>query len=330
MDPTEQTFSLWQTAIAPQLGLSPQATITPADHGITSEVSFVSVPQGEFVVRWYPATDPSRLKSYLEAHEVLGNLGFHVPKLVSKGSTTQGTWLLEKRVAGKSFRELLEDSTHLQAAAETLARLHGHERRRYGKVGSWGGRRLSVRWRQRFQERWSKITGLFPELLTSGRDVEKWFHDWADAFTPKNYQLLHGDYHPGNLVLSGKGEVVLLDFRSPRYGFGLVEMIEAAHHFTGEEPRDWSPFVLPYLAARDQATRDLYDHFATSLHAVFHLRHADRFADLAVGRRGTFEDRRRWIRNALDSWQRFCVLAGVVTPVIRGEVETAFPSRTKG
>lgn len=330
MSQTDFSPHLWQTAIAPQLGLSCEAAVTPANHGITSEVSFVSVNEGEFVVRWYPVEDPSRLKSDLEAYEFLRSLGFHVPESVGKGSTPLGTWLLEKRVAGRSFRELLEDSGHLQMAAETLARLHEHERRRYGRSNSWGGRRLSVRWRQRFHERWSKITGLFPELEAVVQDVERWFHTWADAFAPRNYQLLHGDYHPGNLVLSEEGEVVLLDFRSPRYGFGLVEMIEAAHHFTGEEPRDWSPFVLTYLAARDQATRDLYDHFATSLHAVFHLRHADRFADLAVGRKGTFEDHRCWERNALDSWQRFCTLAGVVTPVIKGAVETAFPSRPRG
>ncbi len=330
MEHTSQTLSLWQSQIAPQRGFSPEATISPAGHGITSEVSFVSVPEGEFVLRWYLSRDPSRLKSYLEAREVLRRLGFHVPESVGKGSTHQGTWLLEKRVAGQSFRGLREESCHLQKAAETLALLHGHERRRYGKVGTWGGRRLSVRWRQRFQERWSKITGLFPELADAEQDVEKWFHTWADAFTPRKYQLLHGDFHPGNLILSGEGEVVLLDFRSPRYGFGLMEMIEAAHHFTGEEPHDWSPFVLTYLAARDQASQDLYDHFATSLHAVFHLRHADRFAALAVGRRGTFEDHRRWQRNALDSWVRFCLLAGVVPPLIKGEIETAFPSRPQG
>jgi len=329
MSQLDSLDQLWKTSIAPQLGFNPEAVMTPTNHGITSEVAFFSIPEGEFVVRWYPAEDPSRLKSYQEAHQVLHSLGFNVPESVSKGSTRDGTWLLEKRVKGKSFRELLEDSETVRKAAETLARLHGHERRRYGKVGSWGGRRLSVRWRQRFHERWSKITALFPELHAVEKEVEKWFHNWADAFTPKTYQLLHGDYHPGNLVLSNEGEVVLLDFRSPRFGFGLVEMIEAAHHFTGEEPRDWSPFVLTYLAARDQTTRNLYDHFATSLHAVFHLRHADRFADLAVGRRGTFEDHRRWVRNALDSWQRFCILAGVVTPIIRGEVETAFPSRTR-
>ena len=205
--------------------------------------------------------------------------------------------------------------------------LHSHERRRYGKVGSWGGRRLSARWRQRFQERWGKITALFPELRSVEQDVEKWFCDWTDAFTPPRYQLLHGDYHPGNLILCDEGEVAFLDFRSPRYGSGLMEMIEAAHHFTGEEPRDWETFVPQYLEARDRATRDLFDHFATSLHAVFHLRHADRFADLAVGRKGTLEDHRRWERNALDSWQRFCHLAGIVPPMIKGDTETAFPSR---
>ena len=103
----------------------------------------------------------------------------------------QGTWLLEKRVVGQSFRGLLEESCHFQKAAETLALLHGHERRRYGKVGTWGGRRLSVRWRQRFQERWAKITGLFPELADVGHDVEKWFHNWADAFTPRELPVCY-------------------------------------------------------------------------------------------------------------------------------------------
>jgi aminoglycoside phosphotransferase (APT) family kinase protein len=319
---------LWETEIAPKTGLSGNPAISETADGITTEVHFVSVPEGEFVLRLYGPESSSRLKGYLEAHKVFTEIGAHVPERIGCGDYKEGSWLVERKIGGAPFRTLFGNSEALKKAAQALAFLHGHERRRYGKVGAWGGKRLSVRWRQRFEERWSKIIGLFPEIHSAMPDVEAWFQDWASAFAPGRYQLLHGDFHPGNLALEEDGTVALLDFRSPKYGFGLVEMIEAAHHFTGEDPRDWEPFVSPYLAARDEAARGQFSHFATALHAVFHLRHADRFADLAVGKRGMIEDHRRWERNALDSWLRFCDLAGILSPAVSGIRETAFPSRT--
>lgn len=321
---------LWRDHVAPRANLSPEAAFQPAPEGITSEVHFVTVQEGEFVLRFYPPDSSARLAGYRSAHRVFSGLGFRVPSEVARGEIPEGAWFLEERVLGTSLRALAGDRSALRAAALTLARLHSNENIRYGDVGGLGGRRLSLRWSHRFRERWGKIERLFPELNAIASDVEAWFLDWADAFAPRRYQLLHGDYHPGNLMLSKEGEIAFLDLRSPRHGFGLMEAVEAAHHFTGEQPADWEPFLAPYLSARDPETRSLHDHFATALHAVFHLRHADRFADLAVGLRGTLEDRRRWERNALDSWLRFCDLAGVVAPRIEGNPESAFPSRGSG
>lgn len=281
------------------------------------------------VVRWYSSDEPSRLKSYLDACEVFSALKLPIPERIGQGSTSEGTWILEKKVEGESFRDLSGNHDADSHAARALALLHGHEAQRYGKVGSWGGRYLSVRWKQRFHERWLKIQNLFPELEESEEAVTLWFQDWCDAFSPPRYQLLHGDYHPGNLILTREKQVVFLDFRSPRYGFGLIELMEAAHSFCGEEQADWDGFVKVYLAYRDARTQDLYAHFLTSIHAVFHLRQADRFSDLAVGHKGAHDDHRRWVRNALDSWQRFCSLAGIVSPLVERSCDSAFPSRTR-
>lgn len=329
-EPASEFFTdLWKTSISPQLRLEPDVDIHPVEHRLSSEVFQAESGGKSLILRWYPAEEPSRLKSYLEASDVFSDLGLRIPERIGEGSTPQGTWILEKKVEGKSFRDLPGNFEAHSQAAKALALLHSHESRRYGKAGAWKGRYLSVRWKQRFHERWLKIRNLFPELVDAEAETAHWFQDWCDAFAPSRYQLLHGDYHPGNLILGQDGQVVFLDFRSPRYGFGLVEMVEAAHFFCGEEPGDWNSFVPVYLEHRDKNTRDLDAHFATSIHAVFHLRQADRFSDLAVGRKGTRQDHRRWVSNALDSWQRFCDLAGIVSPLIEGSSETAFPCRVK-
>lgn len=325
--PPQFIQELWSGQLAPKLHLSREALFESVSDGITTDVHFISLPEGRFVLRFYPPDSASRLNGYRSARKVFEGLGFRVPAEVGCGEVAEGSWLLEERIVGASFRDLLGDGNAVSKAAQSLAGLHSNENRRYGEVGGLGGRRLSLRWSQRFPERWRKIEKLFPELRPVAPEVEAWFQGWADAYSPSAYQLLHGDYHPGNLAVTEQGEITFLDLRSPKYGFGLVEAVEAAHHFTGEQPADWEPFLGPYLSARDSGTRDLYAHFATALHAVFHLRHADRFSDLAVGRRGTLTDHRRWERNALDSWLRFCDLAGIVSPRVEGTPESAFPPR---
>src|SRR3990172_155324 len=118
VDQSSLIASLWQTEIAPQLRLSSEAEVTTADSGITSEVAIVSLPEGRFVVGWYSSEDPSRVGSYLEAQEVLSDLGFRIPEPVAKGSCEKGTWLLEKHVNGRSFRELLDNSDHVRKASD--------------------------------------------------------------------------------------------------------------------------------------------------------------------------------------------------------------------
>jgi len=267
------------------------------------------------------------MKNYLSANSVFTEIGMTVPEVIGHGRSEDALWLLESRVEGTIFRDLLPDVASSEKAASSLARLHGHERRRYGDYRSWGGFRLTLRWRQRLRERWNKVIRLIPELECVTEDVRTWFEEWADSYSPRLYQLLHGDYHPGNLALTLDGGVAFLDLRTPKFGFGILEMIEAAHHFQGEEPADWEPFSSAYLGCRDEETRYLFKRFGSSLHAVFHLRHADRFSDLAVGDRGELEDRRRWERNAYDSFLRFCSITGIIPPAVDLEPESAFPSR---
>lgn len=318
---------LWSQRIAPQLGLSLHASIERVPEGYGTQVYFAVSEEGSFVLRHYPLRSLSRMRNYLEANRYFTQIGFHVPETVGEGREPEFAWILERKLEGISFRETAVAIDSTKKAGAALARLHSHERNRYGEVATWGGFRLTLRWRQRFWERWSKVTRLFPELKAVGSDVETWFLEWTDSFSPYRYQLLHGDYHPGNLSLLPTGEVAFLDLRTPRFGFGLLELLEAVHHFTGEDPDRWNPFLDAYLEIRDEETRGLYAEFGSSLHAVFHLRHADRFADLAIGDRGDCDDRRRWERNAIDSWLRFAEIAGISPPPVEVERESAFPSR---
>jgi aminoglycoside phosphotransferase (APT) family kinase protein len=318
---------LWNRRIAPQLGLSTSAAIESVPEGYGTQVYFVGSEEGKFVLRLYPSRSVSRMRNYLEANRHFRKIGLPAPETIGEGREGETAWILERKLEGQSFKDLAGDSEATQKAATALAQLHSHERNRYGEVETWGGFRLTLRWRQRFMERWSKITRLFPELKSVGPTVETWFQSWTDSFSPSRYQLLHGDFHPGNLCLLPNGEVAFLDLRTPRFGFGHLELLEAVHHFTGEDPDGWTPFLDPYLENRDDETRNLYAEYGPSLHAVFHLRHADRLADLAIGDRGNAEDRRRWERNAIDSWGRFAEIAGIASPEVAVERETAFPTR---
>lgn len=318
---------LWRETIAPELGLPVSVEFAKKSQGISTDVHFVHSGEGDFVLRFYPASAASRMRGYRDAHDYLLKLGLRVAEPVGQGNGPEGcTWIVERRAAGPDIKESIRNPQFLKRAAQTLARLHSNQRPRYGDIGQVGGKRLSLRWRQRFPERWRKVTALFPELIPITSTVETWFIDWTDRFAPSQYQLLHGDYHPGNLALDENGEIVLLDLRSPRYGFGLAELIESAHHFTGEEPSDWKPFSSAYVESIDASSKALFSQHQGDLHAVFHLRHADRFAGLAVGTRGDVDDHRRWERNAFDNWLRFATIAGIESPPIACERESPFPS----
>ena len=268
------------------------------------------------------------MRSHRRANRVLSRLDVVVPRIIGWGRVGECHWLVETHIGGTPFSDLLENPKAIEQAALTLAGIHRHERRRYGELGTWGGMRLALRWRQRFRERWSKIVRLFPELKVVTGEVEEWFSTWADSFSPRRYQLLHGDFRPENLIQTREGRIALLNFRTPRFGFGFLETIEAAHHLTGEETSDWKPFLAPYLKEGGPQTQDLYAKWGESLHAVFHLRHADRSAGLAFGDKGQAVTRRKMERHAFDSWKRFCRLTGVSFPPMDVPAETAFPSHS--
>jgi aminoglycoside phosphotransferase (APT) family kinase protein len=260
------------------------------------------------------------MKGYLDAAKVFNDFGLSVPHLVANGNDKTTGWILEEFVEGSPVRELPKSAENLETIAFALASLHSHQQCRYGRVGGFrgpwaGGWRLGQRWKRRLPGRWQKILRLFPELVECEENVFNWFETWADQFDPPAYQLLHGDIHPGNLILRNDRQVVFLDARSPRYGFGLVELIEAAHHFLGEEPDDWVELVDPYLAQIPKPISCFYQEQHKGIHAVFHLRHADRFASLALSiERGTTQNHRCWEENAWDSWLCYCELAQISSP----------------
>jgi hypothetical protein len=318
---------IWRTGVAPALHLSTDASFSIAPGEAGAEGVFVHTAEGDFVLRVYRRGGSSRSRNHRRANRAFSHLHVVVPRIMGWGKKGDCYWLVESRIEGTPYRELLDCPEAIELAAATLAEIHRHERRRYGEIGTWGGVRLTLRWRQRFLERWSKIVRLFPELKPVTGEVERWFSDWADSFSPRRYQLLHGDYRPENLIQTREGRVALFGFRTPRFGVGLLETIEAAHHLGGEEPSDWEPFLASYLRERDARTRDLYAKCGRSLHAVFHLRHADRTAGLAFGDSGTAETRRTMERHAFDSWTRFCNLAGITSPSVDIRSETAFPLR---
>lgn len=321
---------LWVESISPKVSFPANAEISPIQEGYSTEVYQVSHQERQKVLRIYPARSKSRFAGYLEANRVFSDFGMRVPKVESVGADREISWVFEERIEGTSYRRLGGEVEALAKAAKTLVILHSHTRNRYGEVRGWGGFRLTLRWRQRFPERWRKVIRLFPELAETTEAVQEWYRDWSDSYSPKVYQLLHNDYHPGNLILTSEGEVALLDLRSPRYGLGLMELVEACHSFTGEEVSDWSPFLVPYTERGGVDFKDTFSKYHEGCHAVFHLRQADRFADLALGERGTILDRRRWEENALDSWERFRRISGLLGPVLHLPISSAFRTVKKG
>ncbi|MCA9447413.1 MAG: aminoglycoside phosphotransferase family protein, partial [Candidatus Omnitrophica bacterium] len=325
-DSISRVRALWSDRIAPRTGLPKDAALNPIEDGYSTEVYRVELQDDQRILRIYPKKSLPRLNGYLSANRIFQSKGLRVPELEASETTGEFAWVLEERIEGTSLKQLLDEPEALREAAETLAELHRHTRNRYGEYSGWGGFRLTLRWRQRFPERWSKVTRLYPELEEATDRVLSWYRDWANSYSPRRYQLLHNDYHPGNVILTPEGRIALLDLRSPRFGLGLMELIEAAHHFMGEEPSDWPPFLDPYLESADSENGAAYEKYGEGCHAVFHLRQADRFANLALGTRGNVEDRREWEKNALDSWDRFCRISGVVGPILGLTKVSAFNS----
>lgn len=320
---------LWESGIAPQLGLAGQYEIHRATGGVTSMGFRVHSADSSWFLRVVPVADRRRLKKYIRNGTILRRLGFSTPVPVGHGCWENWCWVAEGLVPGTPLVNRVGNASGIERVVETLVRLHTHQRRWAGDRFHWGPWNLPRVWVRDYPRSWRRLAGVFPELERVHSEVFDWVKQLPSQFRPTRYQLLHGDFHSGNLIETPTGELVLLDYSTPRYGIGYLEALWFAHNHFGDDDELQRAFLERYLSTISPAVDAEVTRAGPILHAWFHLRQADRNADLAMGRggRGSAEQREHWKRVAWDMWLRYCDLAGITSPLSDAVGESPFPLR---
>lgn len=126
---------------------------------------------------------------------------------------------------------------HFNGSLDDIARVARHLRLVHGALAKFAG---AGRIHQIAGQRYEELAGIkdtmahclargdfdwFAEQAGWAREQARWLRDLVEGFDPRLQfnplaQCIHGEVHPGNVIFSPAGEVVLVDFE------------ESVHHFT--------------------------------------------------------------------------------------------------
>ena len=223
------------------------------------------------------------------AHTLLWHLrqkGFPVPELLTTRDTLESMFTHDGRiyelfeyVSGERYDESLDQTTH---AGKTLARFH---KAVADFQTSWqppaGGYHDSAVIHSGLNSiptsisSHDSVTGHEAEVLSLTQELHERYDEAAEAVNRRGYRqwpgwIIHGDWHPGNMLFQGNKVVVVLDFDSVRRCPVVMDIANGMLQFSilrgGADPEQWPEFfdqtrmrrfLMGYLArvALDQNQR---------------------------------------------------------------------------
>ena len=203
-------------------------------------ISGVQGYEGPLVLRLFPSYNHPETAEWQEMlHNLLGDEGVAVPKVYlscSNFSILGGPFLIMEFIEGKAI-DPGDDPSILTLTAETQANLHQMDGRGISeKIMAHGHSKGSHIFEGHFG--WVQSRGKkYPEL----HEVIKWLEDNRPD-EPEGPSIIHGDFHPMNLMVKDGKVESILDWSGfmvgdPMYGLGWTMglFIATAKHEVPEE-----------------------------------------------------------------------------------------------
>jgi aminoglycoside phosphotransferase (APT) family kinase protein len=184
----------------------------------TLEFAGIAINHGPLVLRVFGLDDdPRRAQFEATVHDTLSAQGYPVPRIIARGdgSIIGRSFLLMERLPGRTMLDAMMGPGVL-SQPRTMGILHGrlHSldpaplRAAFRALGAEDvlERNHVAGWRGRISD--AQLHGLMPAL------------DWIDAHRPPSdgSAICHGDFHPMNIIVDGRGGSGVVDWSWVRIG----------------------------------------------------------------------------------------------------------------
>ncbi len=191
---------------------------------------------------------------------------------------------VETLIEGRRHAELA-DAAAAKAAlkvASLLARFHRVTRPAWG----WPDRERRISWAAETLRAASRMSG---ELAARGWLTESQrsglgavLASWRDPLEQlRPFHMVHNDANRHNAMVTGAGEVVLIDLHRLSYEPFPEEVVNALYHFCRKDDALAQEFLAAYLERIDEAARTTWDHTRGFFTALNYLKRLHRRAHQA-------------------------------------------------
>jgi len=227
--------------LAVRLGLGGRLTGVPVERlaaGKVEHLRRVDVPGfGRVILRaFYRKAHRRRPAGRARLTELLTQGGIRVPRVLFVDDSARTRRDCGFAILAEEFLDGLPPTglppeRHagvLDAATDILLRLHAIRSRTAGKPWEGDGWRPADRARTLLAA-WLRPLAALPVGLEPGQAgrLEAWVPPALDALQAPPYPLVHGDIHPGNLLLGAGGELCLLDLGAMAFGIPHLDLFLA-------------------------------------------------------------------------------------------------------
>lgn len=185
-----------------------------------------SLEKHSWIIRLFPgAPGPERARTEYRVYEILHELSFPIPKVILV--ETDAKWLgspfiIMERIFGGTLNDLLqsgnetEKEEQIRTFAELFVKLHSTD---WAKTDKIPDEYFQVSPRDMFLQRlegsrkWvsdNAVEYLLPLIY--------WLQENQDKISFEKFSILHGDFHPMNILVNNEGELFVIDWTAARLG----------------------------------------------------------------------------------------------------------------
>jgi len=269
------------------IGQPPAVAIESFGAGRSALVRRLVLADGRsLVLRAYfaePAKQPAFSHWYLNRR--LADRGFRVPAIHFCGrfqfphAKADVEVLIEDFVTGERIGDTMRDDPAVRSRlVENLLRLHSDRSPYPGRP--WIGQIPDDPLREAMDKtpnRLARVRSLLPDITAHlVKRCTTWFQEQlARRSVPTSFELIHGDFHRENLLLTPDGKIALIDLGRTFYGCFESDLVDARWMYPDHDW--WAAFCDHYFAA-EPARRERFDKNAPLFFAFYHLTKAARQA----------------------------------------------------
>ena len=269
------------------IGRPPATAIETFPRGRIAVVRCLILADGSSLVLRVYFADPAKQEAFTHCYlnRRLAERGFRVPAIhlrrvfpFARGEFDAEV-VIEDFVEGVEINDAMQDDEALRRRlVETLRRLHSDRSPQPGRT--WTGRTTGdpvLKAGAKAPVRFARVRRLLPEVTS--RQVDQylaWFRDAVARRTvPDAYELTHGDFNRGNVLVTSAGEIALIDLGTTVYGCFEADLADARWMFP--ERAWWEAFCRDYFADQPQR-QDRFERNAPLFFANLYLTKAARQA----------------------------------------------------